>query len=274
MRLTAEISTEVLAKLVSALPSSSGEIVLHFSEGSLSICIPHDSTQIGVWAGCEVAACFNKYDVQSKNSNTVSMKLSPSQFAQALILETSPSIQVFLTRNGDTIFLQFTHKSLDALKQLEQRVPILLLIPSAISQYAEPNWEPASMCVSLPPIKSIMDWCKKAKNISNQITLSIVHNSEVGGTNLILQVENEVVIVSTTFFELQSEEDDELSKGEDCSVLVDLKKFIKILKIHSVLPTIALLYIVDKKYIRMHFEVPSNVSSSISLTYFLNASAL
>lgn len=274
MRLTAEITTDILSRLVSILSTFGNNVILHFSESYLSLCIPHDSTQVGVWVGCSISSCFNKYEVQSKNSNTVSMKLSPSELAQGISLDTSPSIQLYLSRSNDFVYLQLTHKSLDTLRQLEHRVPILLLVPTVIQQYAEPDWEQASICARLPPLRSVINWCSNARNIHNYVTISIVKNTTTGDTDMILKVENEMVSVSTTFYDLQPNVDEiDASREIDCSVYIDLKKFLKILKVNLLQPTVALIYIVDKKYVRLHFEVPANTTSSASMTYFLNSSS-
>ncbi|KAH0786454.1 checkpoint protein HUS1 [Histomonas meleagridis] len=276
MRLTAEITTDLLAKLISILSSCGSDVVLHFSEESLSLCIPHDTGQIGVWVGCDIISCFNKYEVRSNVSNTVSMKLNPAQLAQALISNTSPSIQLHLSRTNDFVYLQLTHKSLDTLRKLEHRVPIILLMPSVIQQYAEPEWELASMCSKFPPLRAVVNWCSNAKSIHHHISISLKHSNTTGNIDAVFRVENEMVCVSTTFYDLKPEQDDETetnSKNSDCEVYVDLKKFIKILRVVNLQPTIGLIYIVDKKYIRLHFEVPAGAASAVSMTYFLNASS-
>lgn len=274
MRLTAEITADILSRLVSLLSAFGNNVILHFSESFLSLCIPHDSTQVGVWVGCSIASCFSKYEVQSKSSNTVSMKLAPAELAQAIALDTSPSIQLYLSRSSDFVYLQLTHKSLDTLRQLEHRVPILLLVPNVIQQYAEPDWEPASMCARLPPLRAVISWCANARNIHNYVTLSLVRNADSGDTDMVLTAENEMVSVSTRFFDLRPRVDDaDAARDIDCSVYIDLKKFLKVLKVSLLQPTVALVYVVDKKYVRLHFEVPANTTSSISMTYFLNSSS-
>ena len=273
MKLQAEITNDLLARIALILKSySKDDIILHFSEEELSFCIPNDNF-VGIWVGCKTESCFNKYRIESKYGNLISMKIEASQFAQALSMEHASSIRVILSQTNKFIFLQFTHKSLDALKQLEHKVPVIILSPQNVQQYAEPGWNPATMIAKLPPIKNVSSWCSNASNISKFVTISIIKNAETNDCDVGFRVESDAHMVSvfTRFpnmaipdvgYEETSIEDSDLMQ---CEVTVDLKKFNKILKVQSLQPTVALLYIYDKKSIRLHF-VAGNTSMTYALT--------
>jgi hypothetical protein len=95
-----------------------------------------------------------------------------------------------------------------------------------------------------------------------------------GTVDVGFRVENEVVSVSTRFTNLaiSGVEDVEGEPADLCDVLVDLKKFLKILKVNLLMPTIAILYIYDKKSIRLNFQAQSGPSTT-SLTYVLAATS-
>ncbi|OHT13678.1 Hus1-like protein [Tritrichomonas foetus] len=273
MRLNAEVTSDLLAKIAAILRSySKDDIVLHFSENSLSFCIPMDNS-LGIWAGCETNGCFNKYCVTSKQDNTISMKVEASQLAQALTMEHTSSIRIILSQTNNFVFLQFTHRSLDALKQLEHKVPVLIMTPQAVQHFAEPEWEPPTMMAKLPPIKSVSSWCANANNINKYLTISIIRNVDSGQYEVGFRVESDTHMVSVyTRFPEMSPPDNTSQSIEDtdlveCDVTVDLKKFIKILKVQALQPTVAILYIYDKKFIRLHFATST---SMLQMTYVLS----
>lgn len=272
MKLQAEITNDLLARIATILKSySKDDIILHFSEEDISFCIPNDN--LGIWVGCKTESCFNKYRIESKFSNLISMKIEASQLAQALAMDHSSSIRVILSQANKFIFLQFTHRSLDASKQLEHKVPVIILLPQNVQQYAEPEWNPATMIAKLPPIKNVSSWCSNASSISKYVTISIIKNTETGDSDVGFRVESDAHMVSVfTRFPNMSipESASEETSVEDsdlleCDVTVDLKKFNKILKVQNLQPKIALLYIYDKKFIRLHF-----VAGETSMTYILN----
>lgn len=298
MRLQAEITTDIIPKIAEILKCYTKEdIVVYFSENTISFCIPLN--QIGIWIECDISSCFSKYLIKSKQENTIALKVEASQLAQALVFDQS-SIRVILSQLDEYVFLQLVHKSLDALKQLEHHVPIIILNQQSVENYAEPDWGKATMMAKLPPIKNLIDWCKKVeKSITKYLTISIIKNSDSGQLDVGIRAENETKMVSVyTLFpdmeptsshrkesnissesyksaatsELVESEQDiadlEIDNKDDlveCDVTVELKKFVKILKVQHLAPNIALLYIHDKKLLRLHFETQSS-----KITYVLN----
>jgi hypothetical protein len=274
MRLRAEITTDFLARIVQILNACGTDVIIHFSPEEVSFHVPHDGTQIGIWVGSQIACCFNKYDVVSKMENQVSLKTNLSQLAQSVALD-QPSIQMVLGRKNDSSYLQFTHKALDSLKQLEHRIPILIVSPSTVAQYAEPDWGAPTMKAKFPSLRSVMTWCNSAKSISSYLLLSIVKDATTGTIDVGFRVENDVVSVATKFTDLAIADADDLDVDVDCDecdVLVDMKKFLKILKVNVLMPVILILYIYDKKSVRLHFQAQAG-SSTTSLTYALGATS-
>jgi hypothetical protein len=259
-----------LWRIIQVLNACGTDVIIHFSPEEVSFHVPHDGTQIGVWVGSQIACCFNKYDVVSKMENQVSLKTNLSQLAQSVALDQA-SIQMVLGRRNDSSYLQFTHKALDSLKQLEHRIPILIVSPSTVAQYAEPDWGESTMKAKFPSLRSVVAWCANAKSISSYLLLSIFKDRATGVVDVGLTVENDVVSVATRFTDLAIQETDD-TDCDECDVLVDMKKFLKILKVNVLPPGISILYIYDKKSIRLHFQAQPG-SSTTSLTYVLGATS-
>lgn len=297
MRLQAEITTDTISKITHILKSYTKEdIVLYFSEKSVFFYVPFNN-QIGVWIECNESSCFNKYLIKSKQDDTIALKVEAAQLAQALAFDQT-SIRVILSQLKDFVFLQLVHRSLDALKQLEHHVPVIILNQKSMEHYAEPDWGDATMCAKLPQLKNLVDWCKVQGSITKQLTVSIIKNEDSGQLEVGLRAESESKIVSiyTRFPNMEqssnnqkgsntlsdsiksaisadlagSDSDDlEAANKEDlveCDVTVELKKFTKILKVIQLRPHIALLYIHDKKLLRLYFETQSS-----KMTFVLNA---
>lgn len=278
MKLCAQITTDILSRLAAILSACGSEVILHFSETSLSLCIPQALAQVGVWAGSESSSCFNKYQIVSQNSNTVSLKANAGQLAQALNVDSSPVIEIYLSRSEDVLYLQLTHRSLDALKQLEHRVPVILLHANAVQRYAEPEWDPPTMKARFPPLKNVSQWCNNAKGISQYLTIlisrkPILENDETLTVEVGLKAENDTVCFHTHFPNLGIADPDDSQSNEEveCEVFLELKKFIKILKVQQLQPQTSIIYIYDKKSIRLHFLIPSSTTNPTTLTYVLNA---
>lgn len=227
--------------------------------------------QIRVWIGVDVASCFNKYVVESRIQNTISFKTNLSQLLQVINL-TTPSIQMYLTGKSDRPYLHFTHRSLDSLKQVEHRIPVLVLMPKTVEQYKEPEWEEPTMKTRFPTMRVISSWCSNAKAISNNLLITAERDIDTGSIHVGFKVESEIVSVSTVFNDLEIKGDTGTLPGTALSscVQVDLKKFIKILKVASMQPTVSLMYIYDNKMLRLHFEASCGQEMA-SMTYVLNA---
>jgi hypothetical protein len=272
MILRAEITTDLLAKLAAILSAVGTEVILHFSPGEISMCITGDSTQVRVWAGASTSSCFNKHEISSRNDDTISLKTQVSQLAQTLS-SGEPSIQMALRRENQYTFLHLTHKSLDSLKQLQHRVPVLIVSPATVSQYAEPAWERATMAAKFPSLRAVLTWCQNAKSISNYLLISISRDPMAGTIDVGLRVENDVVNVATKFADLgvsDLDADADFELVDESDVLVDLKKFLKILKVNMLQPVVMLLYVYDKKSLRLHFGIPA-ANSTATVTYVLGA---
>lgn len=273
MRLRAEITSDLIYKLVSLLHPCGTDVIMYFSEEMVSFCIPGDASQnqIRVWIGVDVASCFNKYVVESRTQNTISFKTNLAQLVQVINLHT-PSIQMYLTGKSDRPYLHFTHRSLDSLKQVEHRIPVIVLMPKAVEQYKEPEWEEPSMKTKFPSMRVIAKWCSNAKAISNHLLITAERDIVTGGIHVGFKVESEIVSVSTLFNDLEIRGDigTPLDAPLSCSVQVELKKFIKILKVASMQPSVALMYIYDSKMLRLHFETPCGQEMA-SMTYVLNS---
>ena len=267
MRLFAEITSDTIERIASILRIyTKDEIVAHFSESSISFCIQNDNS-IGFWIGCEVESCLNKYKIQSKNDNMIAVKIDASQLAQALKMDQSSSILLNLSQSDNLVFFKFIHRSLDELKQLEHRVPVLMLTPQAVQIFAEPEWDNATMMSKFPPLKSVSSWVKNATNINKFVTISIQKNPKSGKLDVGFNVEDDTHMVSVfTRFPNMNADEDEPSDVDQCEVTVDMKKFSKILRVQDLQPTVSLLYIYNKKFMRLHFA-----TKSISMTYILNS---
>jgi hypothetical protein len=133
--------------------------------------------------------------------NRVSLKTNVSQLAESVAPE-QPSIQMALGRKNDSTHAQFTHKALDYLKQLEHWIPIWIVSAATVAQYAEPQWEPATMQGKFPALRSVIVWCTNAKTISTYLLISISRDPTTGMVDVGFKVENEVVSVSTRFTDL------------------------------------------------------------------------
>lgn len=287
MRLQAEITTDVISKIASLLKSYTKEdIILYFSEKNISFCISMNN-QIGAWIECDIPSCFNKYLIKSKQDDTISLKVEVSQLAQALAYDQSYSIRAILSQKDSSVFLQLIHRTLDGLKQLEQRVPIILLNQQSVLNYAEPDWGKATMVAKLPQIKNLTDWCSKLQGSTfKYLTISIIRNSDSGKIDVGLRAESEskTVSVYTRFPDMEitnsfkdrnntsesekngiSEQiidsnnditDEEVEDNDlvECDVTIELKKFAKTLKVQQLQPTVQRLYIHDKKLLRLQFE--------------------
>lgn len=272
MKLIAEITSDLLTRLVSLMSACGSDVIMHASQDTLSFCVPGDSAQMQVrlWVAADSTVCFSQYVIQSQCQNTIAFKTNLSQLSQVIVMDT-PSIVMRLAGKRERPFLQLTHMSLDSLKEVEHRIPILFLLSGTVEQYREPEWERASMIAKLPSLRALSQWCSNAKVISNRLLITLKKN-EVDGRETVdvgFRVESDVVSVSTVFNDLAPGTID-FGDDDQCDVLVDLKKFIKILKVATLSPTVALLYVYDKKMLRMHFEAPCGTSMA-TLTYVLNA---
>jgi hypothetical protein len=271
MRLRGEITTDLLGRIAAILSACGSDVILYFSPEEVSLCVPGDNSQIAVWVGSPVQCCFNKYNIASKTMNTISLKTTVAQLAQSLAT-TEQSIQMVLGRTGDASYLQFTHKSLDSLKQLEHRIPVLVLSHATVVQYAEPDWGPETMKAKFPSLRSIQKWCAIAKTINKNFIISISRDPDSGTVDVEFKVETDVVSVSTKFTNLGIDDGPDATEAaaSECDVLINLKKFLKILKVIALSPSFSVLYIYDKKSLRLNFQVPS-ASTLTSFTYVINA---
>lgn len=299
MRLQAEITNDLIPEIARILKSYTKEdIVVIFSENSILFCLPLNN-KIGVWIRCDmpIPNCFSKYLVKSKQDNTIALKVEASQLAQAIAFDQT-SIRVILSQLNEFVFLQLIHRSLDALKQLEHHVPVIILNQRSMENYEEPDWEKETMMARLPQLKSLSDWCSKVQSVAKNLTVSIIKNSSSGQLEVGLRAESEEKLVSvyTRFPDmepstihkenntlsdidkssiavesLESDADiEDLDNKDDlvyADVTIELKKFAKILKVQQLQPIVSLLYIHDKKLLRLYFETQS---SSSKMTFVLN----
>jgi hypothetical protein len=273
MRLRAEITTELLSRIIQILNACGSDVIVRFSPEILSFHVVATETQIGVWVGCPNSCCFNKFDVASRTENQIYLKTNLSQLALSVVLNQA-SIQMVLGQQNATSYLQFTHKALDSLRQLEHKVPIVILTQAIFTQYAEPEWPQPTMRAKFPSLRSVTTWCTNAKVISQLLLISILKDPETGQVDVVFKVENDVVTVSTRFTDLGISGQDGFD-GEmvdQCDILLDMKKFLRILKVNIVTPTISILYIYDKKKIRMNFHAQVGAAAT-SFTYELPATS-
>jgi hypothetical protein len=166
---------------------------------------------------------------------------------------------------------------LDSLKQLEHRVPILILSPTIIAQYGEPELDAPTMTAKFPSLHSVLNWCLNAKTISSHLSISISTNPRTGNLDVGLNVENEIVSLTTRFQDLRLQEDGSDGAGEvemidKCEVLVDLKKFTKILKVNVISPVTSVIHIYDHRLVRFNSQAQVGASTT-SVTYMLAATS-
>ena len=249
MKLTAEVTSELLGKLVALIQACGSEVIVHFSPDHISLCVPREPGQICVWALATQLSCFNKYQVLSQRNNSISMKVNGQQFALGLALETAPTIQIMLSRSENQPFLQFSHRSLDSLKLLQHRVPVVLISYEQIFQYVEPEWDPPTIMLHFPPLRAICAWCQNVRTVSQMITIS--GNKSKG--ELSFKAENETVTIITKFNELEIEGESQ-SSGEEAEVMVEMKKFKKMLSVININPAISLIYLYHRQFIRLEFQ--------------------
>ena len=267
MKLVATVNTEVFSNIVNVLSTCGGEAVLYFTETELSLCIPQGLTQIALWIGCNVHHIFGKYTIQSKNSNTITLKLNSQQLSQALQIEGAPVINMSLAKFGDSTVLQFEHRSTDTTKQLMQRVAVTLLSQHAVDTYQEPVWGTPSVSTKFPSIRAVINWVNEMKDINNLVTITATREGIVS-----LKVDSDSVSVETKFSGLDIPGTTEQSTFDEAEALVDIKKLKKILKVGILQGANGELHIYDKSQARMFFTVPSSVPDQpTNLTYVLNA---
>ena len=269
MKLTAEVTSELLGKLVALIQACGSEVIVHFSPEHLSLCVPKEPGQICVWALASQVSCFNKYQVISQRENSISMKVNGQQFALALALETAPTIQIMLSRSENQPFLQFSHRSLDSLKLLQHRVPVVLISHEQIVQYVEPSWNLHTIMLHFPQLKAVIAWCQNVKSVSQMIT---IYGNKLTG-ELSFKCENETVTIVTKFNGLEIE-DESQGSGEEAEVMVDMKKFMKMLKVINLNPVISLIYLYHRQFIRLEFQTTQDENNTTQLCYFIPASTM
>ncbi|EAY02456.1 Hus1-like protein [Trichomonas vaginalis G3] len=268
MRLLATVNTEVFSQLVSVLSACGGEVVLHFSKTTLSLVVSQGINQIALWIGCSVQLCFSKYQVSSRNDDIITLKCNSKQLAQALTVDAAPTINMSLTRQGDTNTLQFDHRSNDSTKQLLQRVAVVLLSTRATEDYQEPEWGTPSVSVRFPQIRQVINWVNEMKDINQMVTLKATKEGEFK-----LYIESDSVTVETSFSGLEIVGETDQATMEEAEALVDLKKFKKVLKVGNLQGCTGEIHIFDKQMAKFNFIVPTNIPDQpTNLTYVLNAS--
>jgi hypothetical protein len=99
-------------------------------------------------------------------------------------------------RQSNSSYLQFTHKAFDSLKQLEHRIPILLVSSSTVAQAADPSetrrrrTRSSRRCSGAPTRRHFV--------------IFDAFDSKGLATDVGFRVENDVVSVSTKFTDLGS----------------------------------------------------------------------
>jgi hypothetical protein len=98
-----------------------------------------------------------------------------------------------------------------------------------------------------------------------------------GNLDVGLNVENEILSLTTRFQDLRLQEDGSNGAGEvemidKCEVLVDLKKFMKILKVNVISPVTSVIHIYDHKLVHFNFQAQVG-GATISITYMLAATS-
>jgi hypothetical protein len=86
----------------------------------------------------------------------VALKANLIHLSQS-VMPGQPLISMILGRKEESNYLQFTHRGSDSLKQLEHRVPILILSPTIIAQYGEPEWDAPTMTTKFPSLNSVLN---------------------------------------------------------------------------------------------------------------------
>jgi hypothetical protein len=126
------------------------------------------------------------------------------------------------------------------------------------------------MKAKFPSLRLIQDWCAGANSIDNNLIISNSRDSDSGSVAVGFRVETNVVSVSTKLTDLGIDDGADAVKPSECDVLIDLKKFLKILKGIARSPSTPSSIFTNKKSLRLYFRVPS-ASAMTSPTYVLNA---
>lgn len=262
MRLRASITPKLLADLIALLKFyPKDEFVICFAQDKFSFCVVQGAFG-GIWVECDLDKVFQGYDVSSKYDNKMLLRMDSAALASALASdEKNNPIKLKLAPGKNGAFLQFIHSPLDKSKILRHNVQINFLKTQMINSYAEPDYQ-ATMAACLPPLSSLKLWCANAVNISKNVTISIIRNSETEETEVVFHVESEshLVSISTHYHHMEipnSSADETLfdSDNTQCEVTVDLKRFNKILKVDSLRPQSSQLFIKDKTSLRVSFDV-------------------
>jgi len=261
MRLTATISSDFFATLVGIANACGNEIILHFSESTISLCVPPSPNQVSLWIGCKTLACFNKYTISSKTDNSIVFKCNAQQLYHSLSFEGSPNINFRLSGNKEFKCFEFEHNSADRLKKLSQKVEVTILSNSSIEQLHEPEWTQSSIAIKIPSFKSVLSWINEMKDINSLVVMNGTPEGVLG-----FHIENESVSISTQYSRLEVIGENN-REGE---VLIEVKKLKKILKVGNIPACVGVVYIYDKQMARFHFVTQSS-GTPVQLTYILNA---
>lgn len=265
MKFIAEITSDLIGKLINLIQICGNEIIIYMNPEQISLTITSDPNQIRLWISASVVKLFNKYQVVSKQQNSIALKVDGQQLNQGFSLEAFSLIQVILSKTENMPILQFNHKSYEPQKLLQHKVPIIFLSPEQVIQYKEPEWKSPSVVLHLPPLRDIISWCINVKNVNQTITIFGKQNGE-----LTLKAENESVSI-ITFFE-SPELTDAGNTSEEAEVTVDMKKFMKILKVFIINPNSSVIFLHDKSFIRMEFQLNDDeFTSSTQVGYYLPA---
>jgi antitoxin component of RelBE/YafQ-DinJ toxin-antitoxin module len=267
MKLIATVNTQIFSGLMSVIAACGGDMVLYFTETELSVCVPQGVNQIALWAGFSTQHLFSKYRIVSQSGNTIALKCNSQQLAHALNVETSPTINMNLSKINKSAVLQFEHRSSDTTKQLVQRVAVTLLRQQALDSYQEPAWGDATVTTKFPPLRATINWVNEMKDINNLVTITATKEGVVS-----FKVDSDSVSVETKFSGLEIPFRTDMALLDEAEALVDIKKLKKILKIGTLQSASGELHIYDKSQIRMFFTIPTSIPDQpTSFTYTLNA---
>ena len=254
MRLQLEMSMDIVSKIANLLKLySKDDLLVSISPTVLKFFIDQ-SHPICVWIECKTNECFSKFQIKSKNNNTIAFRVSAHQLAQSLDFEDSSTIKIQLSQAGDFIFLQIVHNGLDALKNFEHRVPITLLAKQSTENLKEPQWPDDSMVSEFPSVKAVHDWCSVIQNAGIKvITVSILKEPDNTKVSFNAETESKLLKIETTYTIEESENDDELKDVYE--IAVNVKQFLKIMKVMQLQPAKSTLYIHSNVLLRLVVDI-------------------
>ncbi|KAF2077778.1 hypothetical protein CYY_000899 [Polysphondylium violaceum] len=232
------VKAKVLLKIILNIQKIPGDCVVHITQKKVAFIIRSDLDEGGsqVWCEIENSNFFDELNIQSLSDNEIQFQLEIEHLKRVLQSATTSmnEITVKLAKRGIP-YLKFIIQSTQQSVILIQEIPIVLLTQQQMAQINEPQLPDPDVNIFLPNLKTLQNIIDKMKNISDELCITISNNSE-----LKLAVETNAGSISTFYQGLTHAtlggKDKTQSQITRSSAVVDIKKFQKVLVLHSLSP--------------------------------------